>query len=194
MMKQWVSSSLTIVLLFAVLLAGLNLGAQSAYACSCVGGDAKEKLERSSVVFAGKVTEIGSRTISGEVGRLLPYTFEVDRAWKGVTTKSISILGYDGESASCGISFQMNEAYLIYSSQDEEGKLTTSLCNGNVLLSDADEDLKLLGPAVVERDQLVDPPVSDTGAGAQNVWIYSVISVVILGIVLYFYLQGRKRS
>jgi hypothetical protein len=195
-MKRWAGTVMSILMMLSVLWSGLQIGTKPAYACSCVGGDALVKLNRSSAVFAGTVTEVGKKTVRGEVGRLRPYTFEVDRAWKGVTTKTVSLFSYDGDSASCGTSFELNEAYLIYSYQGEDGKLQTNLCNGNVLLSKAGDDLKLLGPAVVERAGLADsPPDSKTKSGEQTTWVAIVaITVVVLGFVLMLIRQYRSRG
>lgn len=91
---------ITIIVLFVVV--GLTtLTDKRAFACSCVGGSVKEKLERYSVVFAGKVIKKGS-TKKSQFGELREYTFDVHTSWKGVNSNIIKIYSYDGEEDSCG--------------------------------------------------------------------------------------------
>ncbi|MFC9709192.1 hypothetical protein ACFTRD_13680 [Paenibacillus sp. NPDC056933] len=120
-----------------------------AYACSCVDSNAQEKLKTYTSVFTGKVVKKGGTQIFSP-DRLRAYTFEVDTAWKGVSSKRMIIMGNDAGSESCGIQFEKNQSYLIFAYQDEKGsKLHTNLCSGNVSLDQAGDALKLLGTGKV---------------------------------------------
>jgi hypothetical protein len=140
-----------IVLLFVIfstVVAGLTSFPQNrAYACSCAAGNAKEKLDRSTAVFVGKVIAIGG-TQKFQHGRLRKYTFEVEEAWKGVSTNPFTIYSYDGESASCGYRFIRNQTYLVYSYQGNNNLLQTNLCSGNLIMSQADGELQQLGSGI----------------------------------------------
>ncbi|KOY15967.1 hypothetical protein [Paenibacillus xylanivorans] len=120
-----------------------------AYACSCVESNAQEKLKTSTSVFTGKVVKRGGVQIFS-TDRVRAYTFEVDTAWKGVSSKRMTVLGNDAGSESCGIQLEKNQSYLIFAYQDEEGsKLHTNLCSGNVSVEQAGDALKLLGAGKV---------------------------------------------
>jgi hypothetical protein len=175
-MKRWFS----VFIVLGVLFMGLNTNVQVTYACSCVGGDALVKLNRSNAVFTGKVIEVGG-TSKFDFGRLREYTFQVDQAWKGVTTNTVTIYSYDGSSASCGFSFTKGETYLVYTNEAQDGRLQTNLCNGNVMLSQAGEDLNLLGPATIRGEGLTDSPQAAKGGGpAMLLWYGLIVAAIIL--------------
>ncbi|WP_145408202.1 hypothetical protein [Paenibacillus xylanexedens] len=120
---------------------------EKAYACSCVGNTALERLESEnySAVFEGTVIEKGSRSQLG-FGEYRKYTFEAVRAWKGVNGQKVTIHSLDQGSSSCGFQFTKGETYLVFASSDEKDQtLKTTLCSGNKLISQADEDVQLLG-------------------------------------------------
>ncbi|MCM3170701.1 MULTISPECIES: hypothetical protein [unclassified Paenibacillus] len=118
---------------------------EKAYACSCVDSTALEKLDTYSAVFEGKVTEKGARSQFG-FGEYRKYTFEAVRAWKGVNGQKVTIHSLDHGSSSCGFQFTKGETYLVFASSDEKDHtLKTTLCSGNKLISQADEDVQLLG-------------------------------------------------
>ncbi|MDN4604677.1 hypothetical protein P5G61_25850 [Paenibacillus sp. F6_3S_P_1C] len=122
---------------------------EKAYACSCVEANAQEKLKTSTSVFTGKVVKRGGVQIFS-TERLRAYTFEVDTAWKGVSSKRMIVMGNDAGSESCGVQFEKKQSYLIFAYQDEEGStLHTNLCSGNVSVDQAGDALKLLGAGKV---------------------------------------------
>ncbi|WP_405153655.1 hypothetical protein [Paenibacillus sp. FSL K6-0108] len=118
---------------------------EKAYACSCVESNAQEKLKTSTSVFTGKVVKKGGTQIFSP-DRLRAYTFEVDTAWKGVSSKRMTVMGNDAGSESCGIQLEKNQSYLIFAYQNKmDDKLHTNLCSGNVSVDQAGDALKLLG-------------------------------------------------
>ncbi|MFE6078407.1 hypothetical protein ACFVQB_28565 [Paenibacillus sp. NPDC057886] len=120
-----------------------------AYACSCVDSNAQEKLETYASVFTGKVVKRGGTQIFS-TDRLRAYTFEVDTAWKGVSSKRMTVMGNDAGSDSCGIQLEKNQSYLIFAYQDKvDDRLHTNLCSGNVSVDQAGDALKLLGAGKV---------------------------------------------
>lgn len=136
---------LTAMIIILIIATGVvSFPGKKVFACSCVGGDAKEKLERSVAVFVGKVIDKGG-TKKFQHGQLREYTFDVDRAWKGVNSSQMTIYSYDGSEASCGFEFEKGQSYLVYSYQDKDNTLQTNLCSGNILVSKATGDIEQLG-------------------------------------------------
>lgn len=136
---------LILALASCVVLAGWP-GATPAYACSCASAGPVEKLERSDAVFTGTVS-----SVSGDAAdpfSLGGVTFEVRDVYKGEASERIEAYGY-GPGASCGVEFVEGESDLVYASRDEDGSLSTGLCEGTVRLTDAQRDLAVLNSTVV---------------------------------------------
>lgn len=122
------------------------LSAESAQACSCLPATPEQHLESANTVFSGRVVNV----ITTRRNRRRPQfsfpqtrvTFEVSEVWKGRERRRVMVMTSDS-SASCGFNFIEGESYLVYASQSEN-RLTTSLCSGTKLLSQAQEDLKML--------------------------------------------------
>jgi hypothetical protein len=128
--------------------------APSAHACSCMMPEAPEaSLSKSDAVFAGTVTDIASK----EQGMSRIVTFSADRAWKGITEKTVSV-STALDSAACGIDFQIGKAYVVYAYASEEGGLSASLCSRTHEVSaasiDADQDVVALGTTTVALSDL----------------------------------------
>lgn len=88
-----------------------------ANALSCAPpGPVKEEVERSNVVFKGKVTESENEGLGEE-----PLVFQVEKVWKGVTDPVIEIFGNGWDPYSEG------KEYLIFGTE-QDGKLITNLC------------------------------------------------------------------
>ena len=147
---------LLVAALFAVGLAGLPI-AQVA-ACSCAQATPEQAAEFADAVFAGTVVHeqpVGAET--GPVGAMaatLPapapfgqivYTFEVDGVAKGPIGAQVDVLA-GGDGVSCGMSFGLNERWLIFTTWD--GAMhSTGLCSGNVTLeAGAEAPLPLTAP------------------------------------------------
>lgn len=123
------------------------LSAESAQACSCMPATPEQHFESANTVFSGRVVNV----ITTRRNRRSPQfsfpqtrvTFEVSEVWKGRERRRLMVMTSDS-SASCGFNFVEGESYLVYASQSEN-RLTTSLCSGTKLLSQAQDDLKMLG-------------------------------------------------
>ncbi|MFD1737931.1 hypothetical protein ACFSCX_15445 [Bacillus salitolerans] len=118
----------------------------TSYACSCVQPPPVTKeVERSSAVFSGKMIErkdsIKEHTSSGDP---VEITFEIYKTWKGITETKVTF--YTARSsASCGYPFEANQEYLVYATEDNQGKLSVNLCSLTKELSLASDDLAILG-------------------------------------------------
>ncbi len=109
--------------------------ASPATACSCLyGGPCQDAKAR--VIFTGRVVD------ATRAGLGSTYTFEVTEVFRGMPARRVQVsAGNDG--ASCGYQFQIGEEYLVYANEDN-GVLSTNLCNGNKVLQDAASDLRYL--------------------------------------------------
>jgi hypothetical protein len=126
------------------------LNASPAKACSCLPTTPKESLERSSAVFSGRVIDVveepsQSNPLSSYYGPQIKAKFEVSKVWKGKTEKQLVVITNDS-SASCGYFFEKGKEYLVYASS-QATQLQTGLCSGTKQLSEAKEDLAVLGKA-----------------------------------------------
>ncbi|SHN78063.1 Tissue inhibitor of metalloproteinase [Paenibacillus sp. ov031] len=180
---------------FALILLLVGLGytvfpGEKAYACSCVESNAQEKLKTSTSVFTGKVVKRGGTQIFSP-DRLRAYTFEVDTAWKGVSSKRMTVMGNDAGSESCGIQLEKNQSYLIFAYKNKmDDKLHTNLCSGNVSIDQAGDALKLLGAGkVVSQDDFVK---TDQGRS----WSFYLIiygGVILLLVLVSGWIWRRKK-
>lgn len=183
---------LAILLTLSITIVGLMIFPESkAYACSCASADAKGKLERSNVVFLGKVIDKGGTT-KFDHGRLRKYSFEVDQAWKGTSEKRIIIYSYDGPGASCGFEFEKEQVYLVYSYKGDNNLLQTNLCSGNLVLSQATDDLQQLGNGTKINDSGEDNLNEGVQFNSINFEIFGIITVV--AIVFLFIYKVKKRN
>lgn len=114
-------------------------------ALSCAPpGPVQEELERSSVVFKGKVKAIERDGLA---------VFQIEQAWKGVTGPEFEIYqsGWDP--------FTKGEVYLVFGTEQQDGTLRTNLCGLTGLWSDSSaEVMQELGiePQVFHAQESVD--------------------------------------
>jgi hypothetical protein len=109
----------------------LLLAPRAAHACQCGHLPSPEEgLRVSEAVFEGRV--IARRMVLGEEhGWLFPvpeYEFRVSRAWKGVATPAIRLLG--GYS-NCAYVFREGGSYLVFAAPhwEKPGRLSSSICS-----------------------------------------------------------------
>ncbi|CAM3954721.1 hypothetical protein COLU111180_16390 [Cohnella lubricantis] len=184
-------TSLIMLMLLVVLSGIVSLPNGKASACSCVGGDAKERLERASAVFVGQVVDRGGRE-SFEHGDLREYTFRVEQAWKGVSGSPMTVYSYDNGEAACGYTFKEGETYLVFSYSNEEGdQLQTNLCSGNVPISEAGADLELLGAGIAIDHDTSAPIYGDSKSSSSSLTLMggAALILVILALIVW-----RRRS
>ena len=132
------------ILIASLLGAGLIMAPDPAYACSCAENPPPlEALERSAVVFAGRVVSLKTlERLDDTWSSLDPVTveFEVSRVWKGQDYQT-TYLTTARSGASCGFTFVEGEEYLVYS----HNATTVSLCSRTRSMAEAEEDLQALG-------------------------------------------------
>jgi hypothetical protein len=187
---KYMKQIILIMVCALVVVSGLiSFPATKVYACSCVGGSAKDKLERSTVVFEGKVIKKGN-TSKFEFGELREYIFDVDRAWKGVQSREITIYSYNGDGGSCGFQFDEGRSYLVYSYLDKDNLLQTNFCSGNIPISQAGDEINQLGLGTVfDKDTDIDSNQKSSYIIVVSVGI--LLMITILGLVIW---RIRKRN
>ncbi len=131
-------------------------------ACSCALFGPEEAARGADAVFAGTV--VGDRSAGVDVGRpfaaTVPfpeqfgqriYTFAVDGVAKGDVASVVDVLA-GGDGAMCGMSFGMDERWLVFTTFDGAVH-STGLCSGNMPLEEgADAPLPLTAPTAAEGE------------------------------------------
>lgn len=144
--KKWVTLWLVATIIALNLLV---LTPTAVYACSCAMSESPDKeLDRSTAVFAGKVTDIQLRdgfVISTDDP--VTVTFEVSEVWKGSVQKVQTIRTVRSET-SCGYEFEAGKEYLVYAN-GSAANLEVFLCSRTRLLTTAVPDLVVLGAGTI---------------------------------------------
>ena len=136
-----------IVVCVAALLAGAaTLGAAG---CSCAPVDVSTMLKQADAVFAGRVIGLelvprlnADPTVS-HATEDLQVKVAVSSCWKGIVRVETTLYTMF-TCCLCGFHFEIGEMYLIYA-ESVDGELRTSICSRTRLLSDASDDLVVLG-------------------------------------------------
>ncbi len=126
---RW-KASLTLLVLVAMF---FTIGdVRVIYACTCAHRALAYELFQSDVIFAGLVYSVDWNLST-------PITFAVSHVWKGPDTATLSLTTSPSEP-SCGFKFQQGEKYLVFANY-WKGQLSTGLCSGTKLLSQAQGDI-----------------------------------------------------
>ena len=119
------------------------------YACTCFCKtrgleDPIEMKREANLIFVGEVLEVRQAT-DEERRHHADFNLmrvRVERYWKGVKTKEVTISGMGVTAMCCNTRFEPNKKYLIYT----VGKNYSTACTRTSLVEKAGEDLKALGP------------------------------------------------
>ena len=132
-------------------------------ACSCAGFGPEEAARAADAVFAGTV--VADTPIGAEMGRpfaaTVPfpeqlgqrmYRFAVDGVAKGEVASEVDVLA-GGDGAMCGMTFGMDERWLVFTTFD--GSIhSTGLCSGNIPLeAGADSPIPLTAPSATAEPE-----------------------------------------
>jgi hypothetical protein len=131
--------------LFLLPIVFLMLGAEASLACTCAPAkSAAQELEQATAVFAGKVIEIRKHKQAADVFATGEAVFMVEKAWKGVEERIVSVFTAS-HSAACGYGFKQGQTYLVCAHENAEERLSTSICSRTSRLEDARADVAELG-------------------------------------------------
>ena len=174
---------LLLAALFAIGLASVPL--EQAAACSCAQSTPEQAAEFADAVFAGTVinaqvvgVETGplgamaaTRPAPAELGQTI-YTFDVDGVAKGPVGTQVDVLG-GGDGASCGMSFGLNERWLVFTTWD--GAMhSTGLCSGNVPLEAGGE-----APLPLTAPTGGDPEPAPSGVPVAVLILIGIVGAVV---------------
>jgi hypothetical protein len=159
----------------------MSLYPSTGYTCSCVPPPPVEDLlGGETAIFSGTVKKITNEKREAPIqssADQVAVLVEVDRVWQGVEDSQVTL--YTAiSSASCGFEFQVDTEYLIYANENEDG-FDVSLCSRTAKLTDAQEDLDILGEGQTPSVDI--EPDADTEANDSNrllIWIFAGIVVI----------------
>jgi len=116
----------------------------SSVACDCLyAGTPCKAFANTPTIFVGRVTKISSINLKTPFGDDRIVSFEIERSYRGVTTKTAEVQW--GWNSDCGYRFQEGMRYLAYAYPDSStGKLSTSICTRTRPIAEASEDLEYL--------------------------------------------------
>ncbi len=177
-----------------LLAAGLVLLAPPgpAVACSCAVLTPDEQVDIASTVFSGTLVERDERE------RQVVYGFEVDRVFKGSTTRTTRVRTGE-EEAACGLpNLTEGEDYIVLAApvREESDQLFVSLCGGTRGIGGAGDTDRI--EAVTGPGRAPDPggPRTDDDEPADPFVPYWVMGGLAAGVVgaLAALLVRRRRS
>lgn len=100
----------------------LSIISIQAFGCKCAFVSINEEIQRSDLVFSGKVTK------KERTNGYYSFTFATIKTWKGAEN-NINVIVTDESSISCGADFKLAEEYIIFSTNGRTDK-----CRGNELV------------------------------------------------------------
>ncbi len=185
-MTRHSSAPLRLLAAIAILIGISAVPIAQVAACSCMPMTPGEAAAAAEVVFTGL-------PVSEEPGNANPqavlYTFQVDGVAKGDVGTTVSLVA-GGDSAVCGVTFALNERWLVFATT-QDGALTTSLCAGNLPLRPDEEP-----PVTVRPPTAGDPADAAGGSGVPIGVILPIAAVVALAgaSALLFWRADRRQG
>ncbi|WP_407271124.1 hypothetical protein [Radiobacillus sp. PE A8.2] len=168
---------ITILLSVALSFMGMTIIPSTSYACSCADPNPVEaEFKRATAVFSGEVVKITENPSSKQV------LFKVTETWKGVSRSQVYITTGIG-GGDCGYRFQQGNNYLVYAHPSSmyggNNGLVTIHCDGTKQLSEAEEDLVILGEGELP-DEIVNLEVEESKA---VLWVGFAFLILAISII-----------
>ena len=132
----------------SLFLFGLLFIPETGNACDCdlpradrsLRQQVREARKNARAVFTGTVLEITKLPNDLKV----TVKFKVRESWKGVRSAEARVFTGQG-GGDCGYKFEKGKEYLVYAYKRSDSGLETNICQRTALLTEAAEDLKVLG-------------------------------------------------
>lgn len=123
---------------------------ERSFACSCAEFTTLEAKDFADEVFRGTVTDIKQPWMPNSM--LARVTMQVDEVWKGKAEQVVLVYSslFD---ASCGVAFEVGKTFLVFAKYSD-GVLKTSMCSRTEEVSYAGQELRDLGPGLIESKQI----------------------------------------
>lgn len=147
------------------------------FGCECIPPqNAQEAIAEANLIFVGKCIQSETNWMSGG----WKFSFEVKETWKKGADRFM-IINTGWEEQDCGYIFEKDSTYLVYAVK--KFTLKTDQCKGNKLLSEAKEDLQLLGQG--------DPP-RQSSMVTMMYWTIGILGAISILFVAAIVLRKRK--
>ncbi|WP_322971944.1 hypothetical protein [Faecalibacter sp. LW9] len=124
----------------------LFIFSSSAFGCSCARSSLKDSFTRSDAIFIGKVIAVDSTKYDFSSNPVYAYTFEIEKDFKREFTQEKSKKYYTtiytplaSLFGGCGMTFQLNESYLVYGYRTSLG-VDTDICTRTDVLKDVSKN------------------------------------------------------
>jgi hypothetical protein len=172
----------------------ITLMPSHAYACSCAERlSVEEQLSLSDEVFSGRVLAVKhDRKLNGSVTNSV--RFEVSQIWKGGSESQIFVHTGQG-GGDCGIHFEEGQEYLVYAHPStmygDQELLVTIMCDRTAKLTEANEDLAILGEGRAPTNQ-VNLEEDRNNSSALIVWL-SAAGVIAISIIVWLVWRKVKK-
>ena len=140
--------------LASVVLMGLSLlllyPPKCAYACSCAPFSIQRAISSSDAVFSGEVVDLQKGTSAIRwFGTSDTATLRVSEVWKGTDQGTLEV-STPSQGSACGYAFKEGQEYLVYAYGKQD--LKVDACGATAVLSEAGEDLAVLGNGEKPKD------------------------------------------
>ena len=124
----------------------LFIFSSSAFGCSCSRSTIEDSFKRSDAIFIGKVIAVDSTKYDFSSNLVYAYTFEIEQDFKRELPKQNSEKYYTtiytplgSLFGGCGMTFQLNESYLVYGYRTSLG-VDTDICTRTDVLNDVSKN------------------------------------------------------
>lgn len=169
-----------LVLGAVIAVAGMLLLPPTAFACSCVSADEAYFARHADAVFTGTVRDRDdprSFSLVQSSGDPITYEVAVDAVYKG-RVGPVAEVTSARDGATCGVSVDVGDRYLVYADRDPQGDLSASSCGGT----------REVGAAPAGVDPVLgEPAAPDTSVPAtedrsSTAWGVAGVAAVLLGL------------
>lgn len=138
------------------------------FGCSCTSSSIKDSFTRSDAIFIGKVIAVDSTKYDYSSNKVFAYTFEIEKDFKRELPKQNLKKYYTtiytplgSLFGGCGMSFNLNESYLVYGYRTSLG-VDTGICTRTDVLNNVSENeiiqLEKLKKEFLASNEIILPP------------------------------------
>lgn len=149
----------------------LFIFSNSAFGCSCSRSTIEDSFKISDAIFIGKVIAVDSTKYDYSSNKVFAYTFEIEKDFKRELPKQTSKKYYTtiytplgSLFGGCGMTFNLNESYLVYGYRTSLG-VDTNICTRTDVLKDVSineiNELEKLKKEFLASNEIILPSYKD---------------------------------